>query len=107
MTTVTITWGEQIDLSITAVDENGDPIVLDGTYSAACQFARSPGGRGFIQPPVSISDGAVQVDVDTRDEVWVPGVYYFDVRITDAGGVDYWSEPIKVVLDPRITPASI
>jgi len=106
-TTDTITWGSSYDLSAVAQDDAGDPITLDGTWSAACRVSKGRvGGEKLIDVPMSISGGAASCSIDTTGPEWKPGVYYYDIRLTDSDGNNYWASPVKLVLTNRNTPPS-
>jgi hypothetical protein len=104
MKTDSITWGETYDISAQVKDAAGDPIALDETYQAACRVTRQVGGPSIIDPAVTIAGGLVTASIDTGDEPWRAGTYYYDIRITDPDGHDYWSEPVKLTLRNRNTP---
>lgn len=106
MKTDSITWGETYDIEVSVNDENGDPITLDGTYQAACRIAKTIGGAAIAEPPMTIADGKATATIDTGDAEYTARTYYYDVRITDPDGADYWSEPVKLTLVNRTTPAS-
>lgn len=107
MITDAIKHGETYDISITAKDETGAAITLDETWQAACRITRgSIGGNIVAEPAMSIADGKAGCTLDTGDEEWSPGTYYYDVRLTDPDGNDYWTEPVKLKLLDRNSPAS-
>jgi len=64
------------------------------------------GGTIIATPVMVISSGTASVTLDTGDSQWAPGVYYYDVRLTDPDGNDYWTEPVRLTLLERNTPAS-
>ena len=101
----TITWGETYDISVTVKDADGNAIVLDETYSAACRIVtKNHGGPLFAEPPMTIAGGAATASIDTGDRPWKAGVYFYDVRITDPAGNDFWSEYVRLTLNVRNTP---
>jgi hypothetical protein len=104
MQTDTITWGETYDISVTVKDADGLTIALDDTYQAACRVTREVSGATLIDVPVVIADGMVKASIDTGDNPWKAATYYYDIRITDPDGHDYWSEPVRLTLNPRNTP---
>lgn len=104
MQTDSITWGETYDISVQVNDAEGAPIALDETYQAACRVTRQVGGASILDPEVAIEGGLVTASIDTGDAPWRPGTYYYDIRITDPDGHDYWSEPVKLTLRNRNTP---
>lgn len=106
-TTDTIIWGTPYDLSAVAQDDAGDPITMDGTWSAACRISKGRiGGEKLIDVSMSISEGAAVGSIETSGPEWAPGVYYYDIRLTDGDGTDYWTAPVKLVLTNRNTPPS-
>lgn len=107
MITDEITWGESYDIAAQAGDAAGEPITMDGTWSAALRITRQLlGGETVVDLPMPIVDGAAQISLDTGEEGWAPGTYIYDTRLTDPDGYDYWSEPVKLVLRNRNTPPS-
>lgn len=104
MQTDSIVWGETYDISVTVKDSAGDAITLDGDYTVACRVAHTLGGASFVDPTMTIAGGVATTSIDTGDPPWKPGVYYYDVRVTDDGGHDYWSEPVELTLTDRNTP---
>jgi hypothetical protein len=108
MLTDTVTWGETYDLAITANDLAGDPIVVDATWTAAARFTRGfVGGDLVLDLPLPITAGVPTGSIDTGEEPWTPGNYYYDVRLTDPAGNDYWSGPVLLQLADRNTPSSL
>ena len=107
MTTDTIVWGETYDISISCQESDETPITLDGTWSAACCFTSAKvGGTVIAEPTMTIAAGVATATIDTGDEEWAAGEYYYDVRLTDPDGNDYWTEPVKLRVLNRNTPAS-
>lgn len=106
MQTDTITWGETYDIAVTVNDGDGVAIVLDETYLAACRVSETEGGTALVEPIMTIADGVATTTIDTGDSPWKARSYYYDIRITDPDGNDYWSEPVKLTLSKRTTPAS-
>jgi hypothetical protein len=107
MTTDSIKLGETYDLSAAAQDADGNAIVLDGTWQVACRAcARKVGGATVADIPMTIAAGVATGQIDTGDSPWTVGMFYFDIRFTDADGNDYWSEPWQLEIQPRNTPAS-
>jgi len=105
MTTDTITWGENYDISATAADADGVAIVIDGTWSAALRVTKtSVGGPIIAEPTMTIAAGAATCAIDTGDAPWKPGVFYYDIRFTDPDGNDFWSEQVELTLTNRNTP---
>lgn len=99
-----ITWGETYDISVQAKDGDGVPITLTESYQVACRVTLQIGGNPIVDPLVSIVGGLAKASIDTGDEPWRPGTYYYDLRITDPDGNDFWSEPVMLTLNNRNTP---
>ena len=95
-----IAYGETYDLSVSVKDADGDLVTLDGTYSAAYRFtdSREVGGTQIAAGSMTIADGVATASIDTGDDPWVPGIYYYDVRITDPDGNEYVSSMIQLVI---------
>lgn len=95
-----IAYGETYDLSVTVKDADGDLVTLDETYTAVYRFtnSRETGGTQVAAGSMTIADGAATASVDTGDEGWSPGIYYYDVRITDPDGNEYVSEMIQLAI---------
>lgn len=99
--------GETYDLSITAKDSAGDAITMDANWSAACRITKDKiGGTTILEPTLTIAAGVATGSVDTNDGNFAAGVYYYDIRLTDGNDDDFWSEPIKLTIQPRNTPPS-
>lgn len=103
-TTDTIKQGETYNWSISAKDENGNPIVIPGTWTAVLRVTKAHiDGPTVITLNLNLTPGASNA-VDTED--WKPGIYFYDVRFTDNTGNDFWSDPVKLVVEARNAPAS-
>lgn len=98
MTSDAIAYGESYDLSISVKDSDGAAVTLDGTYSAVYRFtdSREVGGTEIAAGSMTIADGVATASIDTGDSPWVPGLYYYDIRITDPDGNEYVSEMIQL-----------
>jgi hypothetical protein len=108
MTTDTITWGENYDISLSAKDADDVAIVLDETWSAACRITKfRVGGQLLVSPTMTIAAGVATATIDTGDDEWGPGEYVYDIRLTDPTGNDFWTEPVKLVLENRNSPISV
>ena len=100
-----ITWGESYDISASLQDPDRNEVVIDGSWSAACRFCKQRiDGPVIFESSMAISENAASVAIDTGDPEWSPGVYFYDIRVTDADGNDYWSDPIQLTLSKRATP---
>ena len=99
--------GETYDIAVQIQDANGAPITIDGTWQAACRITRQAvGGPTITEPTMTIVDGAAKCTLDTGDSQWSPTTYYYDIRLTDPDGNDYWTEPVRLTLQKRNTPSS-
>ena len=100
MTSDEIAYGETYDLSVSVKDADGDLVTLDGTYSAKYRFtnSREAGGTEIAAGVMTIADGVATASIDTGDEAWSPGIYYYDIRITDPDGNEYVSSMIQLVI---------
>lgn len=102
MTTTEIYWGETLIISGDPTTPGGSPIVLDETWSADCVITKNRiGGEVVARPVMAIMDGVPTTTIDTGDQVWTHGVYYFDIRVTDPAGNDHWSDPGRIVMKNR------
>jgi len=109
--TDSIKWGETYTISAAPGDINGlpmDPSPLDETWQVAMRITKgeSIGGALFLDPPMTVVDGAATCTIDTGDAPWAVGKYCYDIRFTDADGNDYWSDPVVLAIRPRNTPIS-
>lgn len=96
------TYGETYNLEIEGKDENGDVITLDGTYSAVYRVTtRYGGGVEVVTGSMTFSGGKAKADIETNAAGFTPGLFWLDVRFTDPGGNDYWSQPIRLTLYKR------
>lgn len=110
METDSITWGAlyTFQASGSSALDGSVPFLFDETWSAAARVCTEQvGGPTFADYPLTLTpEGGFSATVDTSEAPWTEGEYYYDIRITDASGVDYWSQPIKLILTPRCTPPS-
>jgi hypothetical protein len=82
-------------------------VVLDGSWLVACRVCKGKiGGETLMDVPMVIAAGVATGQIDTKDEPWVMGTYYLDIRFTDPAGNDYWSDPWKLEVGIRNTPSS-
>jgi hypothetical protein len=103
----TIKWGETYDIELAAADADGDPIALDETWDVACRVTKARiGGPIIAEPAMTTSGGKARCTLDTGDPEWAAGTYYYDLRLTDPDGNDYWTEAVKLTLTNRNAPAS-
>jgi len=95
----TIAYGESYDLSVVVEGLDPDVFALDDTYLVKYRFtdSRVPGTE-FAAGTMTIADGAATATIDTGDDPWTPGIYYYDIRITDPDGHEYVSQVIELVI---------
>ena len=99
--------GETYGISITALDSDGDAITMDGDWSAASAVTKDRvGGTPIESPTLTIAAGVATGEIDTGSSLYEDGTYYWDARLTDDSGDDYWTTPVKLVLLGRNTPSS-
>lgn len=107
MLTDTIKLGETYDITLSAKDADDVAIVLDGTWAAACRITRGKiDGETVAEPAMTIAAGVATTTLDTGGSEWTHGEYYYDVRLTDADGNDFWTDPVKLKILNRNAPAS-
>ena len=107
MNTDTIVYGETYDINLTAQDSEGQDIVLDSDWSAAIRFTDCPNWTTtLLEDSMVISDGVATSTYDTGEDPWKAGILYYDIRLTDVDGNDYWTEPVKLIIKNRITQSS-
>lgn len=87
--------GEQLNMTITATGET-----LDGTWDVGC-FAKADCGEVIDLEPV-IASGVATVAFDTL--AMNSPSYQIDIRFTETGNEDIWSEPFRLYLSTPITP---
>lgn len=99
--------GETYDIAVQIQDDDGAPVVIDNTWQAACRITRQAiGGPVTAEPVMTIAAGAASCTLDTGAAEWAATTYYYDIRITDPDGNDYWTEPVRLTIQKRNTPAS-
>jgi hypothetical protein len=107
METDTIKWGETYDIQAACQDADGVAVPLTIDWQAACRITRERVGGAVVATPVmTISGGVATCQIDTGDTGWEPGVYIYDIRLTDPDGHDYWGEPVRLTLENRNALAS-
>jgi hypothetical protein len=105
MAEASIKWGEVERITV-RVTEAGEEVVLDETWAAACRVVRDKDQCVFADIPMTIADGVATGSIDTRGDEYSPGLYIYDVRLTDPNGDDFWTEQTRLTLSGRKTPAS-
>jgi hypothetical protein len=107
MLTDTIVHGETYDIEVSGQDSEGAPVPIDNTWLAQCRFTLGEiGGQITAEPTMTIANDVASASIDTGDDEWYPLVYFFDVRLTDPDGNDFWTEPIELTLQEKNTPIS-
>lgn len=100
-----ITWGETYELEIEALDFAGEPIAINENWQIASRFTRGRvGGQVVAEPELTVASGKPRLSIDTGDDAWKPGIYYYDIRLTNPEGDDQWTSPVKLNLATRNTP---
>lgn len=89
--------GETLRMTITATGET-----LDGTWDVGC-YAKPKCGTAISLNPV-IAAGVATVDYDTIN--MLEPSYQIDIRFTETGSSDIWSEPFTLYLSNTATPAT-
>lgn len=104
----TITHGETYTINASASDAAGATLVMDGTWQVACRVTEKIIGGTIVlnEVAMTIAAGVASHVIDTGESPWAPGIYVYDVRVTDPDGQDFWSEPVQLKLLNRNTPAS-
>lgn len=87
--------GEQLNMTITIVGET-----LDGSWNVGC-FARADCGEVLDLEPV-IAGGIATVAFDTI--LMNSPSYQIDIRFTETGNDDVFSEPFRLYLSSTVTP---
>tara|TARA_R110000796_G_scaffold173868_1_gene290842 strand:- start:28680 stop:29003 length:324 start_codon:yes stop_codon:yes gene_type:complete len=107
MTEDTAIHGETYDLEIALLDELGDPLAIDNTWLVASRFSRSAIGEpSVIDPTFTIAAGVATASIETDAAFDAGSIYFYDVRLTDPSGFDYWTDPVKLTVNDRNTPTA-
>lgn len=84
-----------------------DPVVMDENWLAAATVTKDKvGGTVVVNLEGSIADGAAVFEFDTSAAGWSEGIFFYDIRLTDDGGEDYWSQIVRLDVTARNTPPS-
>ena len=89
--------GEILRMTITATGET-----LDGTWNVGC-YAKPKCGEVISLSP-TIAAGVATVAYDTIN-MTAPS-YQIDIRFTETGNNDIWSDPFTIYLSDTVTPAT-
>lgn len=101
MTTDSIFHGETYAITVSFLDADDAPVTIDSAWTVVVGVSRNQSGPPLLPLlTMPISDGAASIAIDTG--AWEPGTYFYQCRATDPDGNDYWSEPVRLVLRPRI-----
>ena len=104
MTTDYLKKGSTLNINVSALDADGALVDLTG-YTAAMRICRDcVGGTTTADVELSITDNVITGSYDT--ESLEPNDFYYDIRMTDEAGNDYFSDPVKMVIMSTNTPAS-
>lgn len=107
ITTNEIVWGETYNISVSAQNSGGNAVTLDGTWSAACRISKDYiGGDVILNPSMTIAAGVATTSIDTGNAEFSAGTYYYDIRLTDPTGHDYWTDPVRLILANRNSPST-
>ena len=107
MLTDRIYLGETYTISASGQDENGAAFAIPGTWEVKARImADTYNGDVVADLTLAIANGVASVSMDTGNSPFAAGIYFYDIRITDADGNDFWSDMVKLVITTRITPQS-
>jgi hypothetical protein len=107
ITTNEIVWGETYNISVSAKNAGGNAVTLDGTWSAACRISKDfIGGDIVLNPTMAIAAGVATTSIDTGNAEFSAGTYYYDIRLTDPTGHDYWTDPVRLIIANRNSPST-
>jgi len=98
--TIYIKRGQDLNLTVTFNDEDGDPIVVDGTYTVTSSM-KEKGSCDLITLSPTISGGNVLIEYATDD--LSPAVYEMDIVLTNSSGRDI-TDVFYMNLGKTITP---
>lgn len=106
MTEDTVKLGAAIGLVIEAMDAGGAAIPMSSEWTVAARVTRDRvGGPVVADVTLSIVDGQAVGAIDTGAEGWRPGVYYWDACLREPDGYLTWTEPVRLTVQNRNTPA--
>lgn len=114
-----IKWGKLLTRRIAGQDADGAYFAITAEWAGAWRIVTQlpeggdlpdggdlDDGAQIAAGALDIADGLASFTVDTSAAGWAPGHYYYDVRLTDPDGVDWWSDIVHLELLPRITAPS-
>lgn len=100
MITDEIAHGETYDIEVSAEGADDLAVTLDGTWGARFRvLSEDVTGDEIAAGAMTIAEGVATATIDTGDAPWVPGTYYYDVRLTDPDGNEYVSDTVKLVVN--------
>jgi hypothetical protein len=103
MQTDRIKQGETFGISIELKDTDGEVIAVDETWSFGCRICKdATGGETIADVAISLVDGIPVGSYNT--DLIEPGLYFYDTRATDSDGNDYWSCPVRLIIEQTNTP---
>jgi len=103
MQTERIKRGEVFALSLEFKDADGEVIAVNETWSFACRICKEyVKGETAADVPISLVDGIPVGSYQTDD--LEEGLYFYDVKATDPDANDYWSCPVRLIIEPTNTP---
>jgi hypothetical protein len=95
-------WGEVYEMTLELQDADSVQVPMDETWSLSCGVSRKFHGTDLVAEPVmTIADGVASGEIDTAEDGWEPGVYFYDFRLTDPDGKDIWTAPVRLTLQDR------
>jgi hypothetical protein len=109
MSTLEIDRGETLSLVLTARDEEDEEVNLledpSGPWGVDAWIRSDTAGRlNESMNPVITGDGKIFIAYDTAPIA--PGLYKFDVRLTNGDGRDQFTEEYQIKVGPTVTPPS-
>lgn len=100
MITDEIAYGESYDIEVSGAGADDLAVTLDETWGARFRvLTEDVTGDEIAAGEMTIADGVATTTIDTGDAPWVPGTYYYDVRLTDPDGHEYVSDTVKMVVN--------
>lgn len=99
--------GETYTISADGLDEAGLPFLIPSDWEIrALMRSGSFDGPIVADLPLPIVDGIARVSIDTGNAPFAVGIYFYDVRCTDADGNDFWNDIVKLTINTRLTQPS-
>lgn len=99
---MTLQRGETLSFEI-ELEDDGVPVVLDGTWGLACHIAAEPGFQTIdLEPTISGGIGIVSFDTINLPR----SNYHVDIRFTDPSSLDTFSEVFELIIGTTVSPPS-